>query len=229
MRIFDGVAGDVLTGDYLKPMDRLGLFLRGRLEELVQTYLPANREAALAAMLAPRAYERLNRSLAHDALLAELQRHAHQPNPVGSFMFWNRTRRVLPLAPYGLYAGVVSVLAPYIDRDLFDFLTSLPAPMLEDRQFHNNVIHRAYPEYAHIPFSMDLSIEPRVDRWFNRRFLAGIISQIAGRGPSIFIRRGYLLPRLAKHLWKGTNGYRWFPPHLIVYLLQFERVTAGYV
>jgi hypothetical protein len=123
---------------------------------------------------------------------------------------------------------VVSVLAPYLDRDLFDFLTSLPGPMLEDRRFHNDVIRRAYPKYAGIPFSMELSTEPRVDRWYNRRFLAGIVSQMAVHGSSAFIRRGYLLPRLAKLSWKGTNGYRRYPPYLLLHVLQLERVTAGH-
>jgi hypothetical protein len=190
---------------------------------------PDGYDVAIASQVAQAAgvYMRLSRSLAHHALMAELQRHAHEPNPVGSFMFWNRTRRVLPLVPYGLYAGVVTFFAPYVDRDVYDFLTSLPGPMLEDRQFHNDAIRRAYPKYADILFSMELSAEPRTDRWFNRRFVAGIISRLAARRPSAFIRRGYLLPRLAKHLWNGTNGYRRYPPYLILHLLQLGRITAG--
>jgi len=227
VRAFDGIGGDVLTGDWLKHEDRLALFLSGRREELVGTYLRDDREAALAAMLTPEAYRRWHRSLASDALRAELQRHAHQPNPIGSFMFWNRTRRILPLVSWGLYAAVATVFAPYLDRDVFDFLTSLPGTMLADRQFHNDAIRRAYPRYAHIPFSMDLNETPRVDRWFNRRFVAGITAHLAAGGASPFLRRGYLLPRLAKHLGTGTNGYRRFPPYLILYLLQLGRIATG--
>jgi len=227
VRAFDGIGGDVLTGDWLKREDRLALFLGGRLEELAGTYLRDDREVALKAMLPSGTYGRLNHGLAHDALLGELRRHAHQPNPVGSFMFWNRTRRILPLVSYGLYMGAATVFAPYLDRDVFDFLTSLPGAMLEDRQFHNDAIRRAYPRYASIPFSMELSQARRVDRWFNRRFVAGIMMQLAvGRRPS-FVRRSYLLPRLAKPLWNGTSGYRRFPPYLILYLLQLGRIVAG--
>jgi asparagine synthase (glutamine-hydrolysing) len=225
--VFDGIGGDILTGLYATA-ERLSLFSNRRFDELVGTFLRERRETELAAILSPQTRARFNRTLAYDALLAELKRHADQPNPMGAFMFWNRCRRVVALTPYCLYSGPVEVITPYLDRDLYDFLVSLPGSMLENRQFHPDTIRRAYPQYAHLPFASGWGEgPPRKDRWFNRRFAAGVLAQTVLNGPSALIRRKYLAPRLVRRVWDGSNGLRSYNPELILYLFQLERAAAG--
>jgi hypothetical protein len=48
-------------------------------------------------------------------------------NPLGSFCFWNRTRREIALAPFSTLEGVPTVYAPYLDNHLFDFINCPPA------------------------------------------------------------------------------------------------------
>jgi len=223
---YDGIAGDVLSG--VRDEDRLRLFRAGRCEELAERMLDETRERVLAAILHPDAYRRFSRALAVGVLTRELPRHLHQPNPVGSFALWNRVRRSFALIPYRLYSSVPEVFAPYLDRDLLDFVVSLPAEMLLGRQFHIEAIYRAFPKFAHLPFAAGWGYgPPRRDPWFMRRFAGDVMARVAVRR-SAFLRRAYLVPRLARRVWDGTDGIRHYFPRVILHLLQLEAVsTAG--
>ncbi len=227
--VYDGIAGDMLSG--VRDEERLELSFAGRFEELSEKVLSEDREIMLAAALSPGAYGRFGRALARNGLVEELQKHAHQPNPVGSFNFWNRVRRSFALIPYRIYSGAPVVFAPYVDHDLFDFVTSLPGSMLVGRQFHIDAIYRAFPKYAHLQFAAGWGQgPPREDRWFNRRFAGETMVPLLLRRASMFMRRDYLVPRLAKRLWDGrtwvNGGYYGTYPQLILYLLQLERIVT---
>jgi asparagine synthase (glutamine-hydrolysing) len=223
--VYDGIAGDVLSG--VRDEERLRLFRQGRIEELAERLLDDARERMLALILSPDASRRFNRSAAAGPLVAELRKHAHQPNPYGSFAFWNRVRRGISLIPYRLYSSVADVFAPYVDRDLLDFIMSLPASILAGRQFHIDVIYRAFPAFAHLPFAAGWGHGPqRRDPWFMRRFAGDVMAHVAVRR-SAFLRRGYLVPRLAHRIWDGTDGVRHYFPRVILYLTQLEAVSAA--
>jgi len=81
-----------------------------------------------------------------------LKRHADAPNPLASFVFWNRTRREVALIPMSLLRRMVC-FCPYLDYDMFDFLMGLSSETVIDKHFHEDVIHTAYPEYAHVPYT----------------------------------------------------------------------------
>jgi hypothetical protein len=145
--VYDGIGGDVLSaGLFLEP-EPLTLFEEGRFEEL-SDYLFSTPEWPLRRLLTPQHYRSWSRSVATDHLLDELRKHASAPNPVGSFYFWNGTRREIALVPYAMYRGVDQVLSPYLDHELYDFLAALPARTLLDHSFHTDAIRRAYPRYA---------------------------------------------------------------------------------
>jgi hypothetical protein len=144
---WDGIGGDVLSAGLFLGEWNLKLFQENRLDELAERLIaedavPYFRDQALFPRI--------------DALAEvrdELAKHREAPNPVGSFYFWNRTRVCIAAVPYGLLATRhQNTLAPYLDRDLWKFLASLPAPLLVDHQFHRDTVKRAYPEFAGIPF-----------------------------------------------------------------------------
>jgi hypothetical protein len=82
------------------------------------------------------------------------------------------------------------------------FLTSLLGPMLLGHSFHSEVIQRAYPEQAGVPFAGygDAPVE-------GRRYSRGFAREIAGvawRSPAKpLIRTGFLAPRLLRALVAG--------------------------
>lgn len=148
--IYDGIGGDTLSEAKYMSAERLALIRGGDLHRYADEELMA--EAYLPALLRPEVYRRFSRGLAIERLVAELETHVDAPNPLGSYRFWNRTRRTVALAPFSLLAGVAAVRAPFLDDDLYDFLASLPAELLVSRNFHSDTIGRSYPRFAHLRY-----------------------------------------------------------------------------
>jgi hypothetical protein len=192
-------------------------------ERLFVGYEKRGIEDALRRMLAPDFYACVSPSLAVARVTRELARHGAAPNRALSFLFWNRTRRELALAPYAMMSGV-TVFSPYVDHALFDLLMGLPPPMLLDHSFHTDAIARGYPAAREIPFEHgDSSLMP--DMFFRIAALDLASTVIRSRAA---LRRRYLLPRLAMAVVTGRPKYVWFLP-LSVYMSQLDaymRVAA---
>lgn len=156
--VYDGIAGDSLSESNFLTRDRTSMFKCGNLKNLANEFInraPVSRgftARALQSFLTPDLANQINRQRAEGHLIKELEKHADAPNPVNSFTLWNRGRREIALVPYSLLGNISSVYAPYLDHDLFDFLTRLPVDLLLEQNFHSDTIRRAYPDYAHIPF-----------------------------------------------------------------------------
>jgi asparagine synthase (glutamine-hydrolysing) len=102
-------------------------------------------------MLQPALLEKWNRELALCRLIPELEKHTDSPNPVGQFYFWNRTRREIATSCWGLLNDPCHVLAPYLSREVCDFLSALPAEYFLDHNFHTEAIIRHYPNTRAFP------------------------------------------------------------------------------
>ena len=118
--VYEGVAGDTLSTGIFATPERQQLFDAGRFEELADKFLWP--EGYIPSMLSPDQYRRSSRAVARERVARELARHSDAPNPIGSFCFWNRTRRVTSLAPFAILSAGAHVYCPYLDTDV------LPAP-----------------------------------------------------------------------------------------------------
>lgn len=215
--VYDGIAGDGLSEDPLLDAEGLRLYREGRLGELADRWLDEREEALLRTLIPPMWAGAADRDRVHARLVAELRVFAGAPNPVGTFLFWSLTRRETALAPYGLLRGVDLVYSPYLDHDLYDFLTSLPAEMLLDHRFHTETIARAHPRYAAFPYpSKDAAALRRPVR--HRSFTLEVLREVLAR-PTAF--RATLVPTLLAALARGAP--RWVLP-VVVYLMQLEEV-----
>ncbi len=151
--LYDGLAGSVLSGGFMLDRGSLGLFRDGSLEPLARRILGASAdERALKSVLSRQAYATWSLDAAVERLVPELRRHADRPNPVLSFVFWNRTRRCVASIPYAILHQVPVVHAPYLDHELFDLLFELDPAHVEDNRLHDEVIRRAYPRFADVPY-----------------------------------------------------------------------------
>ncbi len=153
--IFDGIAGDVLSAGLFLTKPRLDLYREEKFEELANDLLGS--EGYLPSMLKKSTYKRFNRELAINLLIDELKIHANTPNPVGQFFFWNRTRRHIAMSSWRILSKNTHVFAPYLDHDLYTFLSSLPAEYFLDYTFHQKTMEKRYPEYAHLPYETKTS------------------------------------------------------------------------
>jgi hypothetical protein len=126
------------------------------------------------------------------------------------------------LPAYSLVTSVKYVFSPFLDHDLFDFLSSLPAAFFVDHTFHSDTIRYAYPEYADLPFADTV---PAPDHTAAFRGLARAVAVDAlSRGRSGLLRRSFVLPRLARCLVDSSYApaATWLGG-ISIYLLQLER------
>jgi asparagine synthase (glutamine-hydrolysing) len=235
--VYDGIGGDVLSNGLFLDVERLSLFDSQRFRELAEnlfySFPEPNRgelEILLARLLSPKQYRRFNRDIAMSRLINELLKYADAPNPVGSFMFWNRTRREIALAPYCMLGQVANVLCPYLDYDLYDFLASLPASMFLDHTFHTDTIRRAYPRYADIPFEEKVKAPQALTRGYFRRFARELAWYALAQRSSRLVQYSYLLPHLLRCMVDENYSKTMLSSrglgHQALYLLQLERVVG---
>lgn len=148
--IFDGLAGGMLSGTDMFRADQLVNIIRTDPWRAAQELL---RVIGSEPEFLPKPLGmRWRKEIALDAIAEELARHRHAPNPLTSFLFWNRTRREVALIPICIAARRVPVRLPYLDPLLMTFLSSLPHPVFAGTAFHSDVMARAYPEFASLPY-----------------------------------------------------------------------------
>ncbi|MBU6478578.1 MAG: hypothetical protein KGQ32_11680, partial [Xanthomonadaceae bacterium] len=220
--VLDGIAGDVhLQSKFLTPVLDTA-FHSGNLHAICDALFArhASNLAGAECLLKGKLRACLDPDIARRRLARELGRHLDCPNPVASFVFWNRTRREIALAPFGILQGVPTVYAPYLDHDLFDFTVSLPSRMLLNRRFHDDVIARAYPACADIPYARNAAPHSD-DRRQRVRFLGEAARKFLLRRPSRLMKNVELRARMLVGALSRGLVSTWVPP-LIVYLDQLE-------
>jgi hypothetical protein len=169
-------------------------------------------ERALSRMAAPDLHAGLSRARAVERLTRELATHLDAVNPIASFYFWNRTRREIALAPYGLQRAT-RTFAPYLDHDLFDFLCSLPPELTLDRTLHTETIATAFPAYAGVGYEQPAARNQ--DAGAQRRLARGLLMMLGnGRGRRLLNRRG-LFPSVAWTTVTGSTRRLWNVPFAI--------------
>jgi hypothetical protein len=225
--VFDGIGGDVLSaGLFLRPR-AVELCARGDLDGLVTFVLTGydneHVERGMAAILSRGGAGRFSAARARERVRQELETHLDAADPVSSFFFWNRTRREVALAPYGLLANVPAVFAPYLDHDVYDLLASLPFTLTADKRFHDDAIARAYPEFAHVPFAAGGS-ERHAPGFFRR--LAWKAARYLRAQPTLdCFDYSYLFKCAAASFAQGTGSRLWFLPR-VVCLTELEAIST---
>jgi len=172
---FDGLAGDVLSNGHWFKAERLAKLRAGDVDTLAGDLLAGRPEPTFMPTGLAR---QLHPDRARARLAAELARHIGAPNPIASFVFWNRTRRSVSTMPLGLLASRVPVRVPFLDPDLRGFLMGLPAESFGPRGFHDEVIAAAYPQYADIGYE-GAACPPRPSR---RRAVIAAADGLLGLG-----------------------------------------------
>ncbi len=219
--VYDGLGGSLFCDGFGLNKERRRMCDVGDMRALADDVL-GNDTTLL--MLRTAELKKVSREIALAHLTRELQNHRESPNPIGSFYFWNRSRREVALSPYRIFNKFESVFSPFTDHALTEYLSSLPASIVLDHTFHNDTIARAFPRHAHMPFAN----KPGV-----RRVNADVLKQFAwdvgrfgiGNGRSSFISYSWLYPRLMRCFMDKnySSSILWIGP-FATYLLQLERL-----
>ncbi|MEZ5427941.1 MAG: hypothetical protein R2747_16845 [Pyrinomonadaceae bacterium] len=219
--IYDGIAGDVLSAGLFLDEERLELYRAGKLETLADRIM--EKEAYLPALLKAGVYQRLSRDRAIERLTIELERHSSAPNPVGSFFFWNRTRRCIAVSPFRLIGETVRINAPYLDDELFDFLISLPAETFLDHRFHTETIAAAYPEFAGLGYEKKEAGEVK-DAGHFKKYGRDILRFALTRRKKTLTNRRFLLSRCLRGTFDPAYSRNVIDfGELAIMLMQLER------
>lgn len=219
-RIFDGLAGDYLSaGGGLDPKS-IELLQTGEIDALSSHLLVRRRMPALSFISNEAAFPF---EAARVRVRRELERHLDAASPIGSFFFWNRVRRGIGASSFGIMAAR-DVSVPFLDDDVFDLLTSLPVEMYADRRFHTQAIHRAFPEYAHIPFEGKKRTPASNPRLYLMRNWMKLLTHALTRGGGLLNVR-YIAPRLLAYALLGEAKPVWYDSAAI-YMIQLNEAIA---
>lgn len=221
--VYDGLAGDVWSQSSFLD-SRLDAVFRGRDTRAIAAALMEKNAASfsgLSRVLSGKLDKAASLEAATRRIAREVGKHLDMPNPIASFFFWNRTRRMTALAPYGLLKGIPRVHVPFLDHALFDFMTTLPVDMLMDRAFHTDAIARAYPAFAHIPYANHKAAPPADDTHVQARFLTETAHRFLLRKPSPLLNN--VIPRTKLLVGMLSRGrIRSCVSPLVIYLDQID-------
>ena len=221
---YDGIAGDVLSQSKFLEPDLDAVFHRENPEAICDALFARHASSfrVIRVLLNGPLQACLDSGVARSRLAREITRHLGRPNPVGSFIFWNRTRRGIALAPYSLLRSIDRVYAPFVDHDLFDFLTTLPSGMLIDHRFHDDTIARAYPQFAHVPYAHN-GIPGSDDRTTRRLLATDMARAFLLAKPSRLTKNVTPRAKLLATVMSGGRLAPWVSP-TIIYLNQLESI-----
>lgn len=224
--VYDGLAGDVLSGGHQATREKHALMVQKDFRTLASLILnDANREGFISSVMAKHISQQIPLDLALDALSEELQMHADAPNPVQSFVFWNRTRRAIASIPFSVMSGVKTVHCPYLDHQIFDLLTTIDPDFLYDVRLHDAVISRTYKKFANIPYENKAAspITRREDKGYYRASIGTLIRAVLQRRSigGRWVRPGAILPRALSDLLKPDPPPPWYLMST-VYCLELE-------
>jgi len=192
--VYEGTGVGVLTrSDFLKP-ENVALYERGCLEDiglwLFGHYGPS--EQFFGLLNGEFSFLRAGRDVAIQTFAHTLDSLSKAANPLTSMSFWNWGRRGIGLHPFGLQQRTGGVNTPFLDRALYDFLSSLSPDAIAREEPQGAAIRKAFPEFAAISFNDEIarSTEPRVSVWHRCAGIVEAISLFAGRAishlPSLF-------------------------------------------
>src|SRR5262249_53226178 len=121
----------------------------------------------------------------------------------------------------------ITVHAPYLDRDLFEFLISLPADLTVTKSLHDETIETAFPSYR-FPYEDKHAPRDRSSLAHYHRWVRDIVHYAAMHRQSRLIDMKSMLPRWCASLiwpWQVGSTDWYFDP--ATYLMCLEAVAEG--
>lgn len=213
--VYDGLAGEVLSAGFMLDDRKTELFRREAWEALARLILEEGKAGPVLDSVFSKGFgAQISLDAAVERLVPELKRHAGLPNPVLSFIFANRTRRCIASIPFAMLHQMPVVHVPYVDRELFEFLSGLDPAMMAGGRLHDETIRRAYPEYADIPYE-DKSVKAVMlpaDHAYYRSARRAFFSYLreAPAAATTLVKRSHLFARIGADLLRASSGAPWY-------------------
>jgi hypothetical protein len=172
-------------------------------------------------------YARWSDEAARERVVREARRFEASENMANRFFFWSRTRRATPLCFLQLLEHRIGVHMPYLDNDLFDFLWKLPLSIVGTGDFHDEVIRRAYPEYAGVPFEPK-EANPGDARALHATFARRLGLMLSAQRECPYLNTRWVIPRMLWSVLSSRYGSDtgWFA-QWVLWLYDFWLLSTG--
>jgi asparagine synthase (glutamine-hydrolysing) len=200
---YEGTGVGVLTRSELLSSQYLDLLESDRFDELAElmTFNIGPTKSFFRNLSESWSFLYRNEDAALGLLVDELKRHREAANPLTSFNFWNWNRRATALWPLGLANQRTEIRTPFLDRDLYDFVASIPACVVLESEPQSGAIKTKFKKIGDIPHNDDIPNLPRqksklslrAANWVDR---TALVTQYSPKNlPLLFPREKNMTPR----------------------------------
>jgi hypothetical protein len=226
-RSYDGLGGGLLLHRDFMTRSVRRLQAAARWDELAESLGKRDHgRPRFEAIIRPSKRSVLTADRAAARIRRELERHLGADDPYLSFTIWNRTIREVALAPTAMLGSVTTVHTPLMDPDFVEFGASIPAE-LASTDLHDDVIARAHPQAAAIPYLPKQ--RPNPGRSFMRRVSRDLLRLLRNGSDGSLVDRERLVVRAAIDSVAGGGWYAWGRrAALVAYLVQLEGLAPGF-
>lgn len=218
---YHGIGGGELTGDNLLQEAHVHqLFTTNGLEQLIDQLVDSDRHRGVATLFPEITSVSIDE--VKSMLFSEMTLHLNAAVPWFSFHIFNRMAREIGLAVSGQLAQVETVYCPFLDLELFTFLSGLPPELQRRRGMRLEALSTMYPRWTELPYTQ---YRPKAG-WRSHMF--GFYFDIAQwtliNNPRQIIRKSLLTRDL---VWAFVNSdFRsrafWLAPQRVLYAIQLE-------
>jgi hypothetical protein len=169
--IYEGTGVGILTRSELLIPELVDLYEEGRLTNIAEWLFDTVGPGEKFLQLLPARFRFLaqTRDMAIELVANELKQHSGAANPLTSFNFWNWNRRATSLLPFGIESRISELSTPFLDKDLYDFVSSFTPRLIFEREPQTQAIRKAFPEFGNIPFYNELPRQKSNKRSFTSR------------------------------------------------------------
>lgn len=218
---YDGIGGDILSSGHTIFPDIMEHYAAGRFEAIAAKWVLPEGERYFRRVLRPEVYGAMPLEATLERVARELAPHAGMPNPIASYHMAARTRRQITVTQYGYLRRLAAVLSPFMDYQVYDFLSALPWPMFADRGFHDQAIARAFPAWARQPYAVKGATTRQGESAEHRRRAWQHLGVLARRWSSRLVNLSYVRLVNARAALTGSSDMG-----TPLFLMQLERETG---
>lgn len=215
---YDGIGGDILSSGHTIFPDIMAHFEAGRYEAIARGWFDPGNERFLRRFLRRDVLAAMPLEAAVARVTEELAAHSAMPNPIASYHMEARTRHGITVTQYGYLRRLNAVLSPYLDVELYDYLSAIPWRLFADQRFHSDAIARAFPRFNHVRYAVKGATEARGAEAEFRRMARQMLAYLAVSPTSAVIKLPYLSALTLRSFLQGSSVTM-----LPLFLLQLER------
>ncbi|SEA58175.1 hypothetical protein [Alkalimonas amylolytica] len=149
--LLDGFGGDVLSQSSVISAEMHQRYQQADWAGLIKAFLKDNRYFNGWLRKSHHPFI-VDEGVLQQRLIAELRSFHQANNPMAQFFFWNRSRRSIAISSIRYLSGQSTAFMPFMQKEMLEFLFTLPVELYFSKAFHSNTISQLGGEASTLPF-----------------------------------------------------------------------------